>query len=420
MSAAQPRRGPRVLLGLACGLLLLPSPTARAQDESERRYSVVYEARLAPSQRSARVTIRLDNTGRPVRSIRLLVDPQRHRNLVGEGLEIGEDSVTWKPPAGPTQLSYDFRIDALRDERSYDARCAEDWALFRGDDLVPPVRVRALRGAEANARLRLRLPKGWSAAAPYRKQSNGVFVVEHPERRFDRPTGWILVGRIGVLRERIAGSRLAVAGPVGHGLRRRDILALLRWTLPSLRDAMGTLPPRLLVVGAGDPMWRGGLSGPDSLFIHADRPLIANDGTSPLLHELVHTVIGARSGEGGDWIVEGLAEYYAIELLRRSRTISRARYEKTLSRLAARGRGVSGLEVEEASGAVVARAVSVLHELDDAIRERTGGAKNLDDVVRALAGRNMRLTTASFREIAESVCGESLASFFRRRVSSRT
>jgi hypothetical protein len=391
---------------------------APGQSDSPPTYPIVYEARLAPSQRSAHVTIRLENSEHLVRSVRLRIDPERHRNFRGKGLEIGDDFVEWVPPAAASTLEYDFRIDALRDERSFDARCAEDWALFRGDDLVPPARVRSAPGAEADARLRLRLPAGWSSAAPYPEEADDVFVVEHSERRFDRPTGWIVVGRIGTVRERVAGSRVAIAGPVGHGLRRLDALALLRWTLPTLRDVAGALPARLLVVGAGDPMWRGGLSGPDSLFIHADLPLISNDGTSPLLHELVHAVVGARSGDGGDWIVEGLAEYYSIELLRRSRTISRRRYEKILSRLADRGSDVVTLEVERATGAEVARAVTVLHELDDEIRERSADAKSLDDVVRALVQKDVTLTTASFRTIAESVYGESLVSFFRQRVTS--
>jgi hypothetical protein len=400
-------------------LVLVSAPRlVSGQADPERTYPIVYEARLSPSQRSAHVTIRLDNREHLVRSIRLHIDPERHRNFRGKGLEIGDDFVEWQPPAATSTLEYDFRIDALRNERSYDARCAEDWAIFRGDDLVPPARVRALSGAEADARLRLRLPAGWSAAAPYPEEANDVFVVEHPERRFDRPTGWILTGRIGTVRERVAGSRVAIAGPVGHGLRRLDSLALLRWTLPTLRDIAGELPARLLVVGAGDPMWRGGLSGPDSLFIHADLPLISNDGTSPLLHELVHAVVGARGGAGGDWVVEGLAEYYSIELLRRSRTISRRRYEKILNHLAEKGRDVTSLEVERAAVDVVARAVTVLHELDDEIRERTSDTKNLDDVVSAIVQRDVTLTTASFRTIAESVSGESLVSVFRRWVPS--
>ena len=50
------------------------------------------------------------------------------------------------------------------------------------------------------------------------------------ERRFDQPTGWIVTGALGVRRERIAGVRVAVAGPVDHNVRRLDTLAMLNWT----------------------------------------------------------------------------------------------------------------------------------------------------------------------------------------------
>ena len=32
------------------------------------------------------------------------------------------------------------------------------------------------------------------------------------------------------------------------------------------------------MVGANDPMWRGGLSAPRSLYLHSGRPLIESDG----------------------------------------------------------------------------------------------------------------------------------------------
>ena len=66
-------------------------------------------------------------------------------------------------------------------------------------------------------------------------------------------------------------------GPQGHGVRRQDILAMLRWTLPKLRRILGQLPERLTVVSAGDPMWRGGLSAPRSLFLHAERTRSCNE-----------------------------------------------------------------------------------------------------------------------------------------------
>jgi hypothetical protein len=206
-----------------------------------------------------------------------------------------------------------------------------------------------------------------------------------------------------------------VAAPRGHGFRRLDTLALLRWTLPELRKIVGQLPPRLLVVGAGDPMWRGGLSGPASLFLHARRPLIADDGTSPVVHELVHAVLRLRSGGDADWVVEGLSELYSLELLRRSGTIGKRRYEKSLARLSELAKGAGPLRTDRSSGATTAAAVVALRALDAELREASAGARSLDDVVRALhAGGPATITTDGFRAVAEQVAGRPLESFFRR------
>ena len=210
------------------------------------------------------------------------------------------------------------------------------------------------------------------------------------------------LGRIGVLREKIAGSSVAVAGPFRQKLRRQDILALLRWTLPSLRSVLGALPERLLVAGAGDPMWRGGLSGPASVFVHAERPLITPDGTSPILHELFHAATGARSIVDGDWVTEGLAELYSVELLMRSRTISKPRYERVLRSIAARGAGAKLLG-HGSRGASTARAVTLLRELDAELRARSEQQKTLDDVVAELARKRLAVSTSTFQATAEQV-----------------
>ena len=285
---------------------------------------------------------------------------------------------------------------------------------------MPPARVDSEVGALASARLRLRLPDGWRAAVPFERLPDGRYAVENPERRFDRPTGWLLLGRLGVLREKIAGAHVAVAAPTGQGARRLDLLALLRWNLPALRDILGALPSRLLVVVAGDPMWRGGLSGPHSVFVHADRPLIDPDGTSPLLHELFHAVVPAQAGPGGDWVVEGLAELYSLEALMRSKTISKARYEKALRRLAERGAAVTELDVDPAVGPKAARAVTALHALDRELRAASQDHVSLDRVVARLAAERGELTTERFRRLVDEVAGRSLGAFFRAHVPLKT
>jgi hypothetical protein len=403
-------------MALALPALVAVSGAEEPKEEPPVRfYDVLFDARILPTDRVARASIRLGSGASHVRSLQLRVDPGRHFDWSGDGeVALEGGTLRWTPPRAGGRLDYSFRIDHLRTSSSYDARCAENWALFRGDDLFPPARVRAVVGARSKSRLRLRVPEGWSAVAPYEKDGS-FFRIENPERRFDRPTGWMVAGRLGVLRERIAGVHVAVAGPVGQGVRRQDMLALLRWTLPALRNVVDELPDRLLVVGAGDPMWRGGLSGPRSVFVHADRPLITTDLSSPLLHELVHSVMGVRAGPGGDWVVEGMAEFYSLELLVRSRSVSRRRHQKALRRLAERGRAAPALEVDSASGDVTAGAVTVLRDLDLEIEAATDGAADLDDVLARLTRWREPVTTELLRRAAIEVAGTELTGFFRSR-----
>jgi hypothetical protein len=377
-------------------------------------YDFAFEATLVPTARLARARLRIGPN--QVDRMVFRIDPERHQNLRADGkFEVEGRSATWEPPRAGGSMRYDFRVDALRDASAYDARISEQWAIFRGGDLFPPARVMAADGSYSRSTLRLRVPEGWRIAVPYKRLANGTYRVENEHRHFDRPTAWMTAGRIGVLRERIAGSSVAVAGPFRQKLRRQDILAMLRWTLPSLRDVLGELPERLLVVGAGDPMWRGGLSGPASVFIHAERPLITPDGTSPMLHEMFHAATSARAVVDGDWIVEGLAELYSVDLLRRSRTMSRSRARRVFEKMAARGAGAPLLGVGS-SGKSTARAVTVLRALDAELRERTEDQRTLDDVVAEIARGRMAISTSTFKATAEQVSGLDLDGFFDARV----
>lgn len=396
----------------------LPEPSdATPAERPPLHFDVTYDVRVLPTERAAHVRIRLQPQGGRVHRLTFQIDPARHLHFVGSGdIESEGTRVVWTPPAEGGRLEYLFRIDHLRDERRYDARCAENWAMFRGDDLVPQVRASFDDGASSRARLHLRLPEGWKAALPYEAIEEGVYRVDHPERSFDRPSGWMLVGRIQTLRAKIHGMRVALAAPHKSAFRRHDTLALLRWTLPELEAIVGTLPQRLLIVGAGDPMWRGGLSGPASLYLHADRPLIEDDMTSPALHELIHTVMRIRAGEDGDWVVEGLAELYSLELLARSRTISQSAYRRALGKLAEKGEAARELRVARADGRVAARGARVLKSLDDEIRRRSDGQRSLDDVVRYALGHRAPMTTAAFIALVKSATGLELDDFFAREV----
>jgi predicted metalloprotease with PDZ domain len=67
-------------------------------------------------------------------------------------------------------------------------------------------------------------------------------------------------------------------------------------------------------------------------------------------------------------------------------------------------------------GASTARAVTVLRDLDAALRGRTEEQTNLDDVVAELARKRQAVSTAAFFATAEQVSGLDLSAFQRSKV----
>jgi hypothetical protein len=395
---------------LALALLSLVAPPAIAgtldgSEAARREYRVLYTVWIKAGNPVATVRVRLTSHPEWVRWMRLRADPSRYRDFKASGrLEFGDGEVTWIPPRRDAWLQFRVNLESERDVGRYDGRMTENWALFRADDLVPPVHLDMQDGTRSKAKLALELPEGWAVAAPFPRYASGRFKIDNPDRLYDRPTGWVVVGKLGVRREKIGGTQIAIAGPIGQGVRRLDMLAFFRFTLPTLQGILPDLPERILVVSAGDPMWRGALSGPASLFVHAERPLISENATSTFIHELVHVAMRARGGPGADWIVEGLAEYYSLEVLRRSGAIAERRYQKAHRQLAEWAKQAGPLETERSQGPVTAKAVGILRTLDEEIRRRTGRQASLDDVVRGLS-RSEPITLASFRVAAERVAG---------------
>ena len=373
-------------------LLLVLSVLAQAAPAATARvdYDVDYTVQFLPASGQAQVTVRVapGKGGAGLRSLRLRMPEDRYTRITGDGEVVRKgERITWTLPQGkPARLRYRYLIDNQRSSGGYDARITDDWVIVRGDDLIPSATVRATKGSDSRARLRFLLPKGWTNVdTPFLRSRDGKsFVITNPERNFDRPIGWVIAGAVGTRREVLGDTEISVAGPKGDVIRRNDMLAFFNGLVPEFRRAFGELPSKLLIVSAGDPMWRGGLSGPRSLFLHADRPLISENGTSTLTHELTHVITRIRGAEGDDWIAEGLAEYYSIELLRRAGLLSDARADKAQDWMANHGKRVSTLTRNRSQGPRTARAVQLLRELDAEIRKATGNRRSLDDLVRAL------------------------------------
>jgi predicted metalloprotease with PDZ domain len=400
----------------ASGLLLLLGG-APAWPAAPTYYDAEYRAELKPDAGLIAVELKLSGERLPSR-ITLRIDPQRYKEFTStDPLQVDATQVIWRPRGKLSRLRYEFVVDHERSAKRYDSLMTRSWALFRGDKMVPRVSVSARRDLYSRASLQFVVPEGWSIVTPYAPLNQRHIEFDDPARRFDRPQGWMLAGKIGVRSERIAGVQATVAAPTGDSARRQDVLAFMQFTVPPLLEVFPSFPQRLLIVSAGDPMWRGGLSGPASLFLHADRPLISENRTSTLLHELIHVALGVRADQESDWIVEGLAEFYSIELLRRSHAISEHRYEQAFARLDKWAQRAPTLFATQSGGATTARAVLVFRSVDAEIRAVSGGQRSLDDVARKLAQERGEVDLTRLQQLAQQIAGRPLRSLQREQLT---
>jgi len=104
------------------------------------------------------------------------------------------------------------------------------------------------------------LPEGWTNVdTPYLRSRDGKsFVVTNPERRFDRPMGWMVAGAVGTRREQVGPTEISVGGPKGDVIRRNDTLAFLYNLVPEFEDAFGELwsvPEKMEAVNYAASSW---------------------------------------------------------------------------------------------------------------------------------------------------------------------
>ena len=396
---------PRLFLLCAAWLAACGAPASESEPGSAS-YGLAYEVTALPADGSVIVELSVSQGDDLLREMRFDADPDRYSDFDGDGdLSVADGRVTWSPPSGGGILRWRVHVPNQRNSSGYDAWLNKSWGLFRAEDIIPRAATRTLIGVSSETSLRFSLPTNWSAVTEYMK-INGQFRVLNPERRFTQPSGWIVLGNLGVRRERIAGTRVAIAAPDNQGVRRMDMLALLNWTLPELARIVPTMPKRLTVVSAAEPMWRGGLSAPQSVYIHADRPLISENGTSTLLHEVVHVALAANAVGEFDWIVEGLAEYYSLQLLRRSGTITESRFNSALSQLSEWAQSADSLCAESSSGSSTALAVTILAALDHEISAKSDAEKSLDNVLQTLMQTSAPLSLDSLTNASNEVIGQ--------------
>jgi hypothetical protein len=387
---------------MACG-----GPSTETQGpDTPPEYEIDYRVIPDPQEAAVMVELELRQPAYLLREVRFRAPGARFSDFEGDGhIDREADVLRWSPPAKGGKLRWQVSVPHRRNGKGYDAWLGESWGLFRAEDIIPAAATRTMTGARSVTRLAFDLPGDWSVVTEYAEE-DGMFDVRRGQRRFKQPKGWIVMGDLGVRRDTVAGINVTVAAPVDNGVRRLDILALLNWTLPELARIVSDLPPRITIVSAGKPMWRGGLSAPASLYIHAERPLLSENATSTLLHEIMHIALDFETDHEHDWIVEGLAEFYSLELLRRSGSISRPRYDRARRAQQKWARSSDTLCGGPSSGATTAKAVSVFLELDREIRRKSEGARNLDDLVGAIVAEHGKLDIDVLDRLVRELIGE--------------
>jgi predicted metalloprotease with PDZ domain len=381
-----------------------------AEDTSpDLAYKLHYKVTFEPEREGAAVLISVEK-GELLTQLQFSNKENIYSDIRATGrLTVKDKRVTWELPQGQARLSYFVKLTKERSPGKYDARVTKDWAIFRGDNLIPPVQTAEKPGAYAIATLEFVLPESWGGVETgWPRKEGNTFTIDNPERLFDRPIGWMIAGDIGSRNARIAKTSIVVSGPKGENFRRMDALVFFNFVWPEVAKAFKHAPEKLLVVGADDPMWRGGLSASNSLFLHADRPLVSENGTSPLLHELTHMVTRISGLEtkttNDDWIAEGLAEFYSFELLYRANGMTKARRTRIINGLAKWGKDVTHLRKSKSTGPITARAVVLLDELNSELKARSNKKYDLDDVTRELM-KKRKVSLDDLRQATESLIG---------------
>ena len=356
-------------------LLLLCSASGCAA-AADREYVTHFAAHFNAEEKTALATLSLKNSA-AVRELNFNFDPAIYTLVSADGEAVTEEGrLVWQPPADGGDLSYTVTFDEPRNRH----KMTNKWVITKLDRLFPPARIKT-RGSTANVvTVALTGPDDWSFESPFGKATNVVLDIPNT-RTFTRPTGWIIGGDIGIRRTFIGPVETAIAAPKGLGFERMEVLTFLRWTMPELLKVMPNFPEHLLILGAPEEMWRGGLSGKNSLYLHSGRPLVSENSTSTLLHELLHVGGLHSAADEDDWIVEGLSEFYSIELLYRSGGISAERRQATMDWLNAWVERENGRLHDPSRGADTAAAVLLFADLAEELGKKNA---NIDEVTRAL------------------------------------
>lgn len=129
-----------------------------------KKVDLDYHVKLLPQSDQAEVRVSLSQ-GAAVRSLNFdLGRDGDYSDFKADGQwKVTGNRGLWQPSASKSSLTYRVRLTHSRKAGIYEARMTPSWALFRGEDLVPPAHLDQQDGIELVSRLVFELPAGWKS-----------------------------------------------------------------------------------------------------------------------------------------------------------------------------------------------------------------------------------------------------------------
>ncbi|MFT0214030.1 hypothetical protein VQ643_15755 [Pseudomonas sp. F1_0610] len=387
------------MLKRALGVLVLVAIAAPSWAKS---VDVIYKVKFLPEQNSARVTIKLEDGTAVPNLIFNFLSAQRYSDFTADGgWQLNDNRGEWQPAAGKNSLSYTVTITPENNKHASE-KITKDWLVMKGDSLVPPIEAITMPKVSVVSRVQFELPKEWrSVETVWKRVGPNKFRIEDAQSGFNRPTGWIAAGKLGSRRAKLGETEVTIAAPVGQQVHRMDMMTLMTYVWPQLQAAFPRDPQKLLVVSARDGMQQQAQGLTQSIYLAADQALVAESGTSDLLKELVLSFTQLSSNADEQWISQGLAQFYSLELLMRSGGITPDRYQHSIQKWKEDTKQVNTLR-GSLNEQKVERAALFFAELDKEIKARSKNEFNLDNVTRGLM-RLDNITVKDVRDISENI-----------------
>ena len=117
-----------------------------------------------PEDRQFNVSLRVRQPRPLLRELSFRAPEPIYSDFSGDG-EVSRDGerVIWLPPRRGGTLSWTTTAQRERSNDAFDAHMSDEWAMFRGSDLMPPARTRTIEDAVSKTTLKFDLPKDWTS-----------------------------------------------------------------------------------------------------------------------------------------------------------------------------------------------------------------------------------------------------------------